>query len=49
MLAFVGTAAFCLLSLASPDSGLLPSNEKLNVPFAGPVSFYRSIGTQAIG
>src|SRR5262249_37874335 len=43
MLAFVGTAAFCLFSLASPDSDLLPSNEKLNVPFAGPVSFYRSI------
>jgi uncharacterized protein YjbI with pentapeptide repeats len=40
MLTFVGTAAFCLLSLASPDSGLLTSNEKLNVPFAGPVSFF---------
>jgi uncharacterized protein YjbI with pentapeptide repeats len=40
MLAFVGTAAFCLLSLASPDSGLLTSNEKLNVPGAGPVSFF---------
>jgi Pentapeptide repeats (8 copies) len=39
MLTFVGTAAFCLLSLASPDSGLLTSNEKLTVPFAGPVSF----------
>jgi hypothetical protein len=40
MLAFVGTAAFCLLSLTSPDSGLLTSNEKLTVPGAGPVSFF---------
>jgi len=40
MLAFVGVAAFCLLSLASPDSGLLTGNEKLNVPGAGPVSFF---------
>jgi hypothetical protein len=40
MLAFVGTAAFCLLSLASPDSGLLTGSEKLNVPGAGPVSFF---------
>jgi hypothetical protein len=40
MLAFVGTAAFCLLSLASPDSGLLTSNEKLTLPGAGPVSFF---------
>ena len=40
MLAFVGTALFCLLSLATPDSGLLTSNEKLNVPGAGPVSFF---------
>ena len=40
MLAFVGTAAFCLLSLASPDIGLLTSNEKLTVPGAGPVSFF---------
>jgi uncharacterized protein YjbI with pentapeptide repeats len=40
MLAFVGTAAFCLLSLASPDSGLLTSDQKLNVPGAGPVSFF---------
>ena len=39
MLAFVGTAAFCLLSLASPDSGLLTSNEKLTVP-VGRVSFF---------
>ena len=40
MLTFVGTAAFCLLSLASPDSGLLMGNEKLTVPGAGPVSFF---------
>jgi hypothetical protein len=40
MLAFVGTAAFCLLSLATPDSGLLTSSEKLNVPGAGPVSLF---------
>ena len=40
MLTFVGTAAFCLLSLASSDSGLLTGNEKLTVPFAGPVSFF---------
>jgi hypothetical protein len=40
MLAFVGTVAFCLLSLASPDVGLLTSNEKLTVPGAGPVSFF---------
>jgi hypothetical protein len=40
MLAFVGTTAFCLLSLASPDVGLLTSNEKLTVPGAGPVSFF---------
>ena len=40
MLTLVGTAAFCLLSLATPDSGLLTSSEKLNVPGAGPVSFF---------
>jgi hypothetical protein len=40
MLTFVGTAAFCLLSLATPDSSLLTSSEKLNVPGAGPVSFF---------
>jgi len=40
MLAFVGIAAFCLLSLESPDSGLLTGNEKLNVPGARPVSFF---------
>jgi len=38
-LTFVGTAAFCLLSLLSPDSALLGGKEKINVPFAGPVSF----------
>jgi hypothetical protein len=40
MLAFVGIAAFCLLSLESPDSALLLTNDRLNVPFAGPVSFF---------
>jgi uncharacterized protein YjbI with pentapeptide repeats len=39
-LTFVGTAAFCLLSLLTPDSALLGGNEKINVPFAGPVSFF---------
>src|SRR6516164_5598680 len=38
-LTFLGTAAFCLLSLLTPDSALLGGNEKINVPFAGPVSF----------
>ena len=38
-LTFLGTAAFCLLSLLSPDSALLGGNEKINVPGAGPVSF----------
>jgi hypothetical protein len=37
---FLGTAAFCLLSLLSPDSALLGGNEKINVPLAGPVSFF---------
>jgi len=39
-LTFVGTAAFCFLSLLSPDSTLLSNIEKINVPFAGPVSPY---------
>jgi uncharacterized protein YjbI with pentapeptide repeats len=38
-LTFLGTAAFCLLSLLSPDSALLGGSEKIHVPFAGPVSF----------
>jgi hypothetical protein len=38
-LTFLGTAAFCRLSLLSPDSALLGGSEKINVPFAGPVSF----------
>jgi len=29
---FLGTTAFCLLSLLSPDSALLGGNEKINVP-----------------
>src|SRR5262249_17351364 len=39
-LTFVGTTAFCLLSLLSPDSALLGGSEKINVPLAGPVSFF---------
>ena len=39
-LTFLGTAAFCILSLFSPDSALLGSSEKINVPLAGPVSFF---------
>jgi uncharacterized protein YjbI with pentapeptide repeats len=39
-LTFVGTTAFCLLSLLSPDSALLGGGDKINVPFAGPVSFF---------
>jgi Pentapeptide repeats (8 copies) len=38
-LTFLGTTVFCLLSLLSPDTALLGGSEKLNVPFAGPVSF----------
>jgi hypothetical protein len=40
-LTFLGTAAFCFLSLFSPDSVLLLGGveKKVNVPFAGPVSF----------
>jgi len=37
---FLATAAFCLLSLSSPDSALLSGSEKINVPLAGPVSFF---------
>jgi hypothetical protein len=40
LLTFVGTAAFCLLSLLTPDSALLAGSEKINVPLAGPVSFF---------
>jgi hypothetical protein len=39
-LTFLGTAAFCLLSLLTPDTALLGGNERINVPFAGPVSFF---------
>src|SRR5499427_10229910 len=39
-LTFVGTTAFCLLSLLSPDSALLGGSEKIAVPLAGPVSFF---------
>jgi len=30
---------FCVLSLLTPDSALLGSSEKVNVPLAGPVPF----------
>src|SRR5262245_4025048 len=39
-LTFLGTTAFCLLSLLSPDSALLGGSEKIIVPLAGPVSFF---------
>jgi pentapeptide repeat protein len=39
LLTFVGTFVFYVLSLLTPDSALLASGEKLNVPLAGPVSF----------
>jgi len=39
-LTLLGTAAFCLLSLLSPDSALLGGSERINVPLAGPVSFF---------
>jgi hypothetical protein len=39
MLTFVGVSVFCLLSLLTPDVTLLTGGERLNVPFAGPVSF----------
>jgi hypothetical protein len=45
-LTFLGTAAFCLLSLLSPDSALLGGSEQINVPFAGPVSF---VGLMLLG
>jgi hypothetical protein len=43
-LTFLGTSAFCLLSLLSPDIALLGAGSEktnvINVPFAGPVSFF---------
>ena len=39
-LTFLGTTAFCLSSLLSPDSALLGGSEKINVPLAGPASFF---------
>ena len=38
-LTLLGTTAFCLLSLFSPDSALLGGSERISVPFAGSVSF----------
>lgn len=40
LLTFVGTTIFCILSLLTPDSALLSSTSTLNVPLAGPVSFF---------
>ncbi|MGC0389367.1 pentapeptide repeat-containing protein [Bradyrhizobium sp. USDA 241] len=39
-LTFVGTTAFCLLVLLTPDSALLGGSDRINVPLAGPVSFF---------
>src|SRR4029079_10476236 len=40
-LTFLGTSAFCLLSLLSPDSALLGGSERINLPLlAGRVSFF---------
>ena len=39
-LTILGTTAFCFLSLLSPDSALLGGSEKINVPLAGPASFF---------
>lgn len=39
-LTFLGASAFCILSLFSPDSSLLGGTERINVPLAGPVSFF---------
>jgi len=40
LLTFVSLALFCALALSTPDSALLVGGEKLNVPLAGPVSFF---------
>jgi uncharacterized protein YjbI with pentapeptide repeats len=40
LITFVGTVLFCVLSLLTPDSALLTGGEKLNLPGAGPVSFF---------
>jgi hypothetical protein len=40
LLTFVGFAVFCVLALFTPDSALLVGGEKLNVPLAGPTSFF---------
>jgi uncharacterized protein YjbI with pentapeptide repeats len=39
-LTFLGTAAFCVLSLFSPDSALFGDSVRITVPLAGPVSFF---------
>jgi uncharacterized protein YjbI with pentapeptide repeats len=45
-LTFLGTTAFCVLSLLTPDSAMLGGNDRINVPLAGPVSF---IGFMLLG
>ena len=40
LLTFVGAVVFCVVCLLTPDSALLAGGEKLNVPLAGPVSFF---------
>jgi hypothetical protein len=45
-LLFVGTTAFCTLSLLSPDIALLGGNDRINLPLPGPVSF---IGFMLLG
>jgi hypothetical protein len=39
-LTFLGTTAFCLLSLFTPDAALLGGSKKIDLPLAGPVSFF---------
>ena len=42
-LTFLGTTAFCLLSLLSPDSTLLGGSEKINVPLKNSLALSRPI------
>ena len=39
-LTFVGAVVFCALTLSTPDTALLVGGERLNVPLAGPTSFF---------
>jgi uncharacterized protein YjbI with pentapeptide repeats len=45
-LTFLGTTAFCVVSLLTPDSAMLGGNDRINVPVAGPVPF---IGFMMLG